>query len=123
MTLSLVGTRILIVEDNFVVADSLRFMIDGFGGTVTAIAPNLDRAFQALATGPIDVAVLDINLAGTSVVPLAEHLRTTGVPFVFLTGYGDAELLPEPLRAHSRFDKPVNADRLVRALHALTAKT
>ena len=118
--LTLNGLRILIVEDNFVVADALRFLIAGYDGTVTAIVPSLERAFAALAADPIDIAILDINLNGTSVVPLAEHLRTTKVPFVFLTGYGDDELLPEHLRAHPRFDKPVEAERLVRTLNELS---
>jgi CheY-like chemotaxis protein len=118
---SLSGARVLIVEDNFVVADSLRFMISGYGGEVAAIAPSLDKAFAALAAAPLDVAVLDINLAGTNVAPFAEHLRVIGIPFVFLTGYGDADLLPEALRTAPRFDKPVNAEHLVRTLSALTA--
>ena len=80
-------------------------------------------ALEALAAGPIDVAILDINLAGTSVAPFAEHLRAHGIPFVFLTGYGDAQLLPEGLRDSPRFDKPVNADRLVRAMLDLTRGT
>jgi CheY-like chemotaxis protein len=121
-TLSLAGIRVLIVEDNFVVADALRFVIDGYDGTVTAIVPTLERAYAALAAGPIDIAVLDINLNGRSVVPLADHLRSEGIPFVFLTGYGDEELLPEHLRVHPRFDKPVDAERLVRNLLALTRR-
>ncbi len=123
MTVSLGGARVLIVEDNFVVADSLRFVVEGFGGVVVAIVSNLAKAFETVAAAPIDVAVLDINLGGTSVAPLAEHLRAAAIPFVFLTGYGDIDLLPEPLRACPRFDKPVNADRLMRALYALTAGT
>ena len=73
--LSLHGLRILIVEDNFVVADSLKYLIHGYDGAVTAVAPTLERAFAALAVGTVDVAILDINLRGTSVVPFAEHLR------------------------------------------------
>jgi len=119
---SLDGMRVLIVEDNFVVADSLRFVIGGYGGEVSAIAPTIARALEALAAGPIDVAILDINLAGTSVAPFAEHLRAHGIPFVFLTGYGDAQLLPEGLRDSPRFDKPVNADRLVGALQRLIVR-
>jgi CheY-like chemotaxis protein len=114
--LSLHGTRILIVEDDYVVADSLRYLIDGFGGAVTAIVPTVARAFDALARDPVDMAVLDINLNGTSVAPLADHLQTLGVPFVFLTGYGDAELLPEHLRGQPRFDKPVQGEQLVRRM-------
>ena len=119
---SLGGMRILIVEDNFVVADSLRFVIGGYGGAVSALAPTIDKALEALAAGPIDVAILDINLAGTNVAPLAEHLRARGIPFVFLTGYGDAELLPAGLRDAPRFDKPVNAEQLVAALQRLVVR-
>jgi len=119
--LSLAGRTILIVEDNFVVATALKYLIDGYGGSVSAMAPNLERAYEALAATPVDIAVLDINLNGTSVVPLADHLRAQGVPFVFLTGYGDEELLPPHLRGQPRFDKPVEAERLVRALLDLTA--
>jgi len=117
---TLKGTRILIVEDNFVVADALRFMLTGYDGIVTAIVPNRERALAALAAHPVDVAILDINLNGTSVVPLAEELRTHAVPFVFLTGYGDEEVLPEHLRTHPRFDKPVEPGRLVDCLLELT---
>ena len=68
------------------------------------------------------MAVLDINLNGASVVPFAEHLHATGVPFVFLTGYDDDELLPEPLRAYTRFRKPVDADPFIDSLRATVAK-
>jgi len=116
--LSLAGARVLIVEDNYVVADALRFLIDGYGGSVTAIVPSVERAFEALAGGGVDIAVLDINLRGASVAPLADHLQARGIPFVFLTGYGTDELLPEHLRDHARLDKPVDAERLVRAMLA-----
>jgi DNA-binding NtrC family response regulator len=114
------NTRILIVEDNFVVADALRFMLTGYEGVVAAIVPSLERAAAALAAGPIDVAILDINLNGASVVPLADLLEARGIPFVFVSGYGDEELLPEHLRARPRFDKPVEAERLVDCLVELT---
>lgn len=118
-TPSLHGIHVLIVEDNFVVADSLRFMISGYGGEVTATAPSLEKAFACLDAARIDIAILDINLAGSSVVPFAEHLRTMAIPFVFLTGYGDPNLLPESLRGAPRFDKPARAEQLVRALVGL----
>jgi len=113
---SLSGVHVLIVEDNFVVADALRFMLTGFDATVTAIVPSLAHANAALALNRVDVAVLDINLNGTSVVPLADDLRVQGIPFVFVSGYGDEELLPEQLRDRPRFDKPVEAERLVACL-------
>ena len=120
--LSLKGTRVLIVEDNYVVADALRYLIDGYEGSVTAIVPTVERALEALDAGAVDIAVLDINLHGASVVPLAEHLRALGVPFVFLTGYGDGELLPPHLREQPRLDKPVDAERLVSAMLDLVGR-
>jgi CheY-like chemotaxis protein len=122
MGLSLKGIRVLIVEDNYVVADALRYLIDGYEGSVTAMVPSVERAFEALAGVPVDVAVLDINLHGTSVAPVADHCRALGVPFVFLTGYGGTELLPEHLRTQPRFDKPVEAERLIQALLTLCGR-
>jgi DNA-binding NarL/FixJ family response regulator len=119
---SLSGARILIVEDNFVVADALRFRLDSHGGRVRATAPNLERAFRALQEHDVDIAVLDIDLNGTSVVAFAEHLGSEGVPFVFLSGYGDDQLLPEPLRARPRFDKPVRDDQLVQKMMELLGR-
>jgi CheY-like chemotaxis protein len=114
--LTLAGARVLVVEDDYVVADALRFLIEGFGGRVTAIVPSVERAREAIAAEPVDVAVLDINLHGVSVAPLADHLRVHDVPFVFLTGYGDADMLPEHLRDRPRLSKPVQPDPLIRAL-------
>lgn len=123
MPLSLHGLRILIVEDNFVLADALRYLLAGYEGVVTAIAPTVERARAAFAAEPADVAVLDINLNGASVVPFAEELRAAGVPFVFVTGYGDdPELLPEHLRGLPRLEKPVEADRLVSLLLELAGR-
>jgi len=113
---SLRGARVLIVEDNYVVADALRFLLETYDCLVTAMAPNLEQAYAALAAGPIDVAILDINLNGTSVVPLAERLDAAGVQFVFVSGYGDAELLPEHLRGRPRLDKPIEDARLAQTL-------
>lgn len=120
--LSLRGTRILIVEDNYVVADALKYLIDGYGGRVIGIVPSVERALTTLAGGGVDIAVLDINLHGTSVVPVAHRLRADGIPFVFLTGYGDGELLPEDMRDLPRLDKPVDGERLVRAMLDLVGR-
>lgn len=119
---SLRGIRILVVEDHFILADALRYLLVGYEATVTALAPSVEQAFTALDAQAIDIAILDVNLAGTSVVPFAEHLCATGTPFVFVTGYGDdPELLPTHLRDRPRLDKPVDGERLVRTLLALTA--
>src|SRR5262249_27672607 len=79
-TLSLQGTRILIVEDNFVVADALRYLIDGYGGSVSAIVPSVQRAHEALDTGRVDVAVLRINLNRASGRARPRHQPDGGDP-------------------------------------------
>jgi CheY-like chemotaxis protein len=119
---SLNGFAHLVVEDNYVLADALRYLLAGYDGVVTAIAPTVPRAFAALDAEAADVAVLDINLNGASVVPFAEHLRTAGIPFLFLTGYGDdPDLLTRgPPRPPAPREKPVQADRLIDLLLALT---
>jgi CheY-like chemotaxis protein len=119
--LSLQGMRILIVEDNFVIADALCYLLSGYGAVVTGVAPTVQRAHAALDGEDIDVAVLDINLNGASVVPFAERLHAGGIPFVFVTGYGNhPDLLPEHLRDRPRLEKPVDGERLVRVLVELT---
>ncbi|MEO8604189.1 MAG: response regulator [bacterium] len=118
---SLCGLRVLIVEDNVVVADALKFLIESYQGSVLAMAPSVERAFEVLAATTVDVAVLDINLNGASVVPLAEHLHARGIHFLFLTGYSDLALLPAHLHDRPRLDKPVDAERLLLTLRDLFA--
>jgi len=121
--LSLHGLRILIVEDNYVLADAMRSLLVRYEGVVTAVAATVAQAFTALDESGADVAVLDVNLGGTSVVPFAERLSADGVPFLFVTGYGDdPELLPEHLRGHPRLEKPVEAERLVGVLASLARR-
>ena len=119
---SLDGLRVLIVEDNFIVADSLKELVTAYGGAVAAMVPDLEKALAACDERAVDVAILDIDLRGTNVAPLARRLHELSVGFVFLSGYGDENLLPEDLRARPRLDKPVDPDRLIRALLEVTGR-
>ena len=114
--LSLENVRVLIVEDHYVVADALRFLLNSYGGIVTATVPDVPQAMRALEENSVDIAILDIDLNGTTVAPFAEYLVDKKVPFVFLTGYGDEHLLPNSLRDRPRFDKPVRDDQLIRKM-------
>lgn len=107
------GLRVLIAEDNFMVADSLRALISAYGGKVTTMVPTVADALAALESDSIDLAILDIRLRGGKVDPLADRLLEDRVPFFFLTGYGDSSGLPEHLRALPRLNKPVDVDRLL----------
>lgn len=83
----LTDLRILVVEDNYVLAESMRWALEGFGGNVVGPAPNSVRAFELLdEADAVDAAILDIDLQGKSSAPIADRLRAAGVPFLFLTG-------------------------------------
>lgn len=113
------SVRILLVEDNFVVADSLRALLLAYGGTVVAMVPSVAEALAIVDSESVDVAVLDIHVKDGTVEPLADRLSARRIPFLFLTGYGDDGLLPERMRGRPRLDKPVEPERLVDALAAL----
>jgi len=115
--------RILVVEDNFVLAESMRFSLEELGCTVVGPAPTAARALELLAHGPVDAAVLDIDLRGKSSAPVAEELARRGTPFVFLTGYESAALLPPTFHSWTRLSKPVDPEELVRTLGAELARS
>ena len=87
---SLKGLRILVVEDEAIIAFNIQGMLESFGCGVVEVASNLHRglAIACNETARLDAAVLDINLGGEQVYPVAEHLRMRGVPFIFSTAYG-----------------------------------
>lgn len=82
------GARILIVEDETIIAMTAEDMVVELGGTVVTWAANVAAALTAVEKGGIDAAMLDINLNGEMSLPVAEALRGRGVPFIFTTGYG-----------------------------------
>jgi len=96
----LAGARVLIVEDAVLLALELETGLSEAGASVIGPAYELEEA-MALLDQPIDAAVLDANLNGRSVMPVAEALAARGVPFVFATGYGEAGGAP------SDFDAPI----------------
>jgi two-component sensor histidine kinase len=94
------GRRILIVEDAVLLALELEAGLTEAGAKVVGVAADVEEALR-LAETPFDVAVLDANLNGVPVTPVAEALRRMSRPFIFATGYGDAAPAPEG------FDAPV----------------
>ena len=110
---------VLIVEDDYMVAHSLEFLLNAHGCRVVGMAPTVEAALALAEREAFDVAILDVHLRGGSVAPFAEELARRGHPFVFLTGYADLEALPDALRRHPRLDKPVAADLLVATLARL----
>jgi len=102
------GRRLLVVEDDYLIAQDIRCHLEDAGDEVIGPMPSVSKALAAIATGTrIDAALLDVNLKGEQVFPVADALAKRRVPFVFTTGY-DASALPESYRHVSRCEKPVN---------------
>lgn len=112
--------RVLVVEDEATVAMLIEDMLEDFGCTVVASVASLSDAREATVRADIDFAMLDVNLAGELVFPVAEVLRQRRVPFVFSTGYG-AIGLPAEFSSYHVLTKPFSQsalrEKLVLALH------
>jgi CheY-like chemotaxis protein len=109
--------RILVVEDEFMVGLLIEDMVLDFGGAVVGPAARFDCALQLARDADIDVAILDINLAGTLSYPIARVLRERGIPLIFATGYGESVLSTE-FRDHPVLAKPFARKEFDEALSA-----
>lgn len=90
MPVDLQGLRVLFVEDESIVAMLTEDMLSDLGCELSAVAGNVEDALVAVSAGGFDIALLDINLAGTKVFPVASALDRLGIPFAFASGYGGA---------------------------------
>jgi CheY-like chemotaxis protein len=82
--------RILIVEDEYLIAVTLSDQLEGVGSIVVGPVPSVERAIEAIESEPeIDAAILDINLGGVMAYPIADALLARNIPFVFTSGYED----------------------------------
>lgn len=110
---TLAGMRILIVEDEFLLAEDLSQFFAGVGSTV--LGPASGVAAARIHLDHADAAVLDINLKDGTVFPIADELFLRGVPFVFFSGM-EAGSLPERFRFVGSLPKPVSWTRVVEVL-------
>ena len=101
------------------VADSMRMVLESWDCAVAGMAGTVERAASLLAGADYDVAILDIDLRGTSVLPVVDVVREQGKPFFFVSGYGDENVLPPDLRSVRRLNKPVDPDVLVRTIRSV----
>ena len=107
------GLRVLVVEDEMMVD-----MLSDLGCTVVGPASRLDEALALVRETELDCAVLDVNLGGQPIFPVADLLREKGAPFAFATGYGDAGLR-EVDRGSPVLQKPFREGDLARVLTEL----
>jgi len=105
------GKRILVVEDELMIRMLLEDMLGELGYTVAAEAARIDEALQAAKNADFDIAILDVNLNGEPISPVADALVARGMPFVFATGYGE-QGLPETYRGRPTLKKPFQLDGL-----------
>ena len=120
MTPGLEGIRVLVVEDEFLVATLIEDMLVAAGCVVAGPVPRLSEALEAVDHETFDAAVLDVNLGGDRVYPVADALSRRNVPFVFVTGYG-AGLLPSEYDERPRLCKPFKMADLLNQLSSLVA--
>ncbi|KTQ91824.1 hypothetical protein NS365_22295 [Aureimonas ureilytica] len=110
------GKTVLIVEDEFLVADDMARYFESSGATVLGPVPTLAAAWSIVAReGPLDGAILDINLFGELVFPLIDALRQRGVCCVLSTGY-DHAIVPPAYRTLPFCQKPVESVDIARVL-------
>jgi len=107
--------KVLVVEDESLVALDIENMLEEMGCKVVASVPRLVKALDLASRLDFDLAVLDINLAGEVVYPLAFRLAARGIPFLFSTGYSTSTLPPE-LRDRPILKKPMMLASLKRAV-------
>jgi DNA-binding NtrC family response regulator len=98
-------TRALIVEDEYLIRLLLEDMLVELGYEIGAVAANLDEGKTHAKDAQFDFAILDVNIDGEQVFPVAETLKGRGIPFCFITGYG-AQGLPEEYRQTPTLQKP-----------------
>jgi len=110
---------ILLAEDEMLLAMMLEDRLSASGYHVLKAA-RLPKCMELAESAPIDLAILDINLAGEVSFPAALALRRRGIPFVFSSGYGDDDL-PEAWRNEKILQKPYDSRQLTEALAALLA--
>lgn len=112
----LANLRVLVVEDELLIACDLANALEEEGATVIGPAATLAQGEALCASGQrLDGAVLDINLQGQAVFPLADELRRTHVPFLFSTGY-DGGAIPPRFADIPCCEKPVDTASLIRWL-------
>ncbi|MBH1636019.1 response regulator [Stenotrophomonas maltophilia] len=115
----LTGLRVLVAEDEFAIAMFLVDYLELKGAQVVGPAGDLQALGQLVDTHPIDVALLDINLGGEQVYPLADRLAEAGTPFLLTSGYDDN--LPSRFASAPRCTKPYHIETLVQQLAGLVA--
>lgn len=109
------GRHILIVEDEFFLADDLTGALRRAGAEPIGPVSSTEVADSLVANQRIDAAIVDLNLRGRLAFDFAERLSGSGVPCLVVSGYSE-EALPKAVASLPRLEKPVDSERIIRAL-------
>ncbi|GEP10801.1 response regulator [Methylobacterium gnaphalii] len=112
------GRRILVVEDDYFLADDLQRRLRASGAIVLGPVPSVEGALGLVDRETVDAASIDVKLGVEMAYPVADALRARGVPFLLTTGYDQASL-PERYAKAPRLEKPVAVEEVLRALGRL----
>ncbi len=113
--------NILIVEDEPLIAMMLEDFLESLGHSIAATCDSVDTAMVEVEKGGFDVAILDVNLKGENVWPVAIRLKEQGVPFVIASG-GHVDPPPSEFASVPLIEKPYTVDRVTPAIEAALAR-
>ncbi len=116
----LVGHRVLVVEDDYLIAMLVTEWLEAAGAEVVGPVPSVEQALGLIEEDGLTAAILDINLGhGRTVYPVADKLSATGVPYMFATG--DVMMaIADAYKHHPRVEKPFSETAFICALKKLT---
>jgi CheY-like chemotaxis protein len=116
---NLAGLRVLVADDEVMVAMLLKGMLTALDAEVVGPVNSTETALRAIEEEALDAATLDVNMRGSRIYKAAAALRQRGIPFIFVTGYGDLSDCPESLRDVPRLTKPFRLKDLAAALEGV----
>lgn len=116
--MSVKGQRIFIVEDETMIRMMVVEMLEELGHSIVAEVGSLDKALELARTTDFDLAVLDVNLDGQVITPVAEVIKARALPIIFATGYG-AWGVPDEFKNWPALQKPFELQALANALNSI----
>lgn len=119
MTENLPGKRVLIVEDNPLLAFDIKDLMEELGAVPIGPALGLDEGIDLLENSEPDAALLDVDLGGEYVWPLARRLQERKVPFAFISAECREDFLPDPYRRQVCLEKPATKEEITRLIAEL----
>lgn len=114
----LAGLRILVVEDEYFIADDVQHVLEQAGASVLGPVATLAAAHKALDAGAFDCAVIDLNLNGDSAAEIGDRLLAEGHSFAIATGYG-SPAVPDRLQGAPRIEKPFDPAAIIQLVQRL----